>query len=806
MDTVLQDVWNALRQIGRRPGFAAVVVLSLAIGIGGNSLIYGLVDGYVLHPFPYPQPDRLLSVGVGFPKVSSEIGYVEVLSPAEYADIRTIESFATTAAFDLGNRNISGGDVAERVFTALLLDDLFPVIGMAPQLGRGFTREELAPNGPSAAIISSRLWHSRFGADPGILNRTIRISGQPASVVGVMPPGLLVIGTDLWIPWGGDPARVPRNTRQFTVLARLAPGATLKRANAELATLAGGVDQNYRSTFKEYEGWRLVGSPWANALLQDVRPAAFLLLGAVALVLLIACANLTNLFLARSTTRQRELAVRLALGAARGRLVRHLLTETVLLALIGALLGIGLAYLGMRGAASLIPAQLQMLELQATVNTRVLLWSLTLAIGTGLLVGVLPAVQATRTDPHESLKADGRAGTARGGSRLRSVLVVAQIALCVVLLMGAGLFMRTFVNIQRVDVGFEPRDVLTMRLTLPRERYPGDAAGAFFDNLVQRLGSLPHVRSVAAASQFPPMGVFDTQFSLDQATGSATGIPSALITVATPSYFETLRVPLRSGRTFSAGDTLTSPLVAIVNQSFVDRYLPGKDPLGQRIAIGSPQRPRPWTTIVGIVADYRNSGATSQVRPEIFTPVRQQTAWNQLYVLTRGDADAATFLPSVRETVRSLDPEQPIYSVQSLEDAMAQSSFAQRIAAMLLSIFAVVALILAAVGIFGVLSYTVSARTQEIGVRIAVGAEPRHVRWLVVGQVLRLAAIGLVVGTAMLAAAGRAVEGLLFGITPADPMTIAAVTCILAAVALFAAWVPALRASRVDPIAALRND
>ena len=411
----------------------------------------------------------------------------------------------------------------------------------------------------------------------------------------------------------------------------------MKRANAELATLAGGVDQNYRSTFKEYEGWRLVGSPWANALLQDVRPAAFLLLGAVVLVLLIACANLTNLFLARSTTRQRELAVRLALGAARGRLVRHLLTETVLLALIGALLGIGLAYLGMRGAASLIPAQLQMLELQATVNTRVLLWSLTLAIGTGLLVGVLPAVQATRTDPHESLKADGRAGTARGGSRLRSVLVVAQIALCVVLLMGAGLFMRTFVNIQRVDVGFEPRDVLTMRLTLPRERYPGDAAGAFFDNLVQRLGSLPYVRSVAAASQFPPMGVFDTQFSLDQATGSATGIPSALITVATPSYFETLRVPLRSGRTFSAGDTLTSPLVAIVNQSFVDRYLPGKDPLGQRIAIGSPQRPRPWTTIVGVAADYRNSGATSQVRPEIFTPVRQQTAWNQLYVLTRGD-------------------------------------------------------------------------------------------------------------------------------------------------------------------------
>jgi len=806
MDTVLQDVWYALRQFARRPGFAAVAVLSLGLGIGGNSLIYGLVDGYVLTPFPYPDAERLVAVGVSFPKLSSRTSYVEVLSPAEYADIRASESFAAAAAFDLGNRNVSGGDIPERVFTALLLDDLFPVMGMAAQLGRGFTREELAPGGPSVAIISNRLWHSRFGADPDILNRTIRIGGQPAAIVGVMSPGLLLIGTDLWLPWGGDPASLPRNVRQFTILARLAPGATLRTANAELATLASRIDGNYRGSFREYEGWRLSVSPWANALLQDLRPAAFLLLGAVGLVLLIACANLTNLFLARSTTRQRELAVRLALGAGRSRIARTLLTESILLSLAGAALGVALAYAGLRSAVALIPAQLQMLDLHATVNARVLLWSLALSLGTGIIVGLIPAIQATRLDPHESLKSEGRSGLSRSGARLRMTLVIAEITLSVVLLIGAGLLMKSFANIHSVDAGFDARGVLTMRLTLPRERYSGEAGNVFFDRLIERVAALPNVRAVSAASQFPPMATFQTEFSLERAPADTAGIPTALITVATPRHFETLRVPMRSGRTFSDADSLTAPPVAIVNQAFVARYLPGRDPLGQRVSLGDPRNGRPWTTIVGVVADFRAGGATQAVRPAIFTPVRQQTAWNQLFVLVRSDGDAAALLPSVRDAVRALDPEQPIYAVQTLQDAVAQSSFQQRIAALLLSAFAMVALALAAVGIFGVLSFTVSARTQEIGVRLAVGAEPRHVRWLVVRQVLRMSLAGLVLGTAILLAGSRALEGMLFGVSPADPVTIGAATGILGAVALIAAWLPAARASRVDPIQALRSE
>jgi len=807
MDTALQDVRHALRSFARRPGFTAVALLSLALGIGANSLIYGLVDGFVLRPFPYPDPDRLVAIGVTFPKLSSEVGYVEVLSPAEYGDIRSAKSLARTAAFDLGNRNISGGDVPERVFTALLLDDLFPVIGMQPVLGRGFTREELAPNGPAVGIISHRLWQTRFGADPNIINRAIRIGGQSATIVGVMPPGLLVIGTDLWLPWGADTALIPRSRRQFSILARLAPGVTLAQANAELAAIAGRVEQNEKAAIPDYEGWRLTATPWAAALLRDLRPAAFLLLGAVALVLLIACANLANLMLARSTSRGRELAVRLALGAARWRLVRHLLTETVLLALAGGALGVLIAYLGLRGAGALIPSQFQLLDLQAGVNGRVLVWSFALALAAGVLVGVLPAMQAARTDPHESLKSDGRGGAGRAGSRSRAVLVVAEIALSVVLLLGAGLLMRSFLNVQSVDAGFEPRGVLTMRLTLPRERYPGEAANAFFDRLVERIGAVGGVRAVAAASQYPPMAAFDIQVTTERQTAQPQGmIPTALITVATPSIFEALRVPMRSGRTFGAADRLDAPPVVIVNQTFVQRYLQGTEPLGQRVMLGEPKPGGAWATIVGVVADFRNSGSMRPIRPEVYMPMRQQTQWNQLFLLVRGDGSPAGMLPAVREAVRSLDPEQPVYGIQSLEEAIAQSSFQQRIAALLLSIFATVALVMAGVGVFGVMSYSVSARTQEIGVRLAVGAQRRDVVWQVVGHVLRLAGVGLAIGVALLFAGRQAIAGLLFGVEAADGMTIALVTAVLGLVSLFAAWVPAARASRIDPIQALRYE
>ena len=808
MDTLLHDVRYALRQFARRPGFTAIAVLSLALAIGGNTLIYGLIDGFVLHPFSYPEPDRLVSVGVSFPKVSSETSYVEVLSPAEYADIRSARSFSSLGAFDLGNRNISGGDVPERVFTALVLDDLFPVMGMAPALGRGFTHEELAPGGPRVAIISHRLWQTRFGADPKVLDRPIRIGSESTSIVGVMPAGLLVIGTDLWIPWGGDPARIPRNIRQFTILGRLAPGARLEQANAELNAIARRIDQAERPQFKEYEGWRLVATPWAAALLQDVRPAAFILLAAVGFVLLIACANLTNLFLARSTTRQRELAVRLALGAARWRLARQLLTETLLLAIAGAAIGLLIAFTGLKGAGALIPSQFQMLGLEARVSPRVLWFAVALAIACGVIVAIIPALQATRTDPHDSLKGEARIGSSPRGRGTRQMLVVAEIALSVLLLLGAGLLIRSFVKLQQVDPGFDSRGVLTMRLTLPRERYQSaEAITAFFERLLEQVQSAPGVTAAAMASQFPPQGPFSSQIQVDGAAVSGTTLPTANTTIVSRGFFKTLGIPVMAGRVFDERDRSDGARVVVVNEAFVTRHLSGRPAVGARVRIASRDNSAPWSEIVGVVRNARNQGIALPPQPEVFVSMeRGRDAWNQLFLLVRSDRPAAALLPDIRQAVRAVDAEQPVYAIQTLDDAIAVSVFQQRLAARLLAIFAAVALVLAAIGIYGVMSYSVTARTQEIGVRLAVGAQRGDVVWLVLRQVLWLSAIGLAIGIGMMLAAGRLLQQLLYGVGPADPVTIGTVCVVLGSVAIAAAWAPAFRASRVDPIEALRYE
>ena len=634
MDTIIQDISYALRQFVRRPGFAAVGILSLGLAIGANSLIYGLVQGFVLHPFPYPDPDRLVAVGVGFPRISNDRRYVETLSPAEYADIKSLRSFGPAAAFDLGNRNISGGDVPERVFTALLLDDLFPVIGMAPQLGRGFTREELAPGGPPAAIISNRLWHTRFGGDPGIVGRSVRISSQSTTVVGVMPPGLR---PDRHRPLDAVGRGCRRRAAQPRGSSRSWPGFDPVRRSPpptpSSPTLAGQTDQGHRGQFKEYEGWSLTAAPWAAALLEDMRPAAFLMLGAVGLVLLIACANLTHLFLARSTTRQRELAVRLALGAGRWRIARHVLTETVLLALAGGVAGIVLAAAGMRGATSLLPAQLQMLDLHAAIDTRVLLWSLGLAAGHRRAGRPGPGLPG---DAHRSARVAQDRRPRRSGSRRRTSSQ--RAGGCRSGAVGGAAARRRAAD---ADLHQHP----ARRSRLRAARRADDAADAAARSLCRGSGQRVLRRAAGAAG------------------GAAAG--SCGVRLVAVSADGRVRHPVqgraigrRKRRRHSERDDHRGDAAVFRGAAGADAERPelqrdrfaqraagrdrepglrrslsrGGEPIGRRIALGSPDRPRPWTTIVGVAADHRNAGATRSVRPEVYTPVRQQTDWNQLFL------------------------------------------------------------------------------------------------------------------------------------------------------------------------------
>jgi predicted permease len=806
MEALVQDVHHAFRQLVRRPGFTAVAVLSLALGIGGNAIIFAFFDGFVLHPFAYPEPDRVVTFCSTLPRMSSDERFIEAISLPEFMDIDRARTIGPIAAFDLGNRNISGGDRPERVATVLAMGDLFGPFGLEPALGRGFTADELA-SGVGAGIISYRLWQGRFGGDPNIVGSVMKVNGVPTTVVGVMAPELLVVGADLWLPRPADPAEYPRNRRQLTVIARLAPGATLEEANAELAAIAAQTTAAHAGEFEEYQGWRLTAMPWTEALMRDVRPAAWLLLGAVGLVLLIACANLSNLLLARSSTRQREMAVRLALGAARWRIARHLLAEVALLATAGLGAGLLLAKAGLPALISLVPAQLNTLGVTAAINFRVVGWSAVFAIGSAALVALLPVRQSTRTSPQDALKSDGRGTTAGPAAfRLRHSLIVAEIALSVILLVGAGLFVRSFARLQNVPLGFDPANVLTMRITLPQEKYRGAQINDFFQQLLDRLDSTPGVRTASAATQFPPLGAFSTAFHVDSMATDGTTMPMALITAASASHFTNLGVPLVAGRPFASTDRAHTPLVAIVNQAFAAKFLPGAGAIGRRVSIGPSGRPSPPMEIVGIVGNTQNRGMRTPPSPEIFVPLHQQTQSNQLFLLVRAAGDAGGLLAAVRQHLASIDPDQPVYNVRTLEETVSAANFGSRFSMVLLAIFAAVALSLTTIGIYGVMSFAVHARTQEIGVRLAVGADRRDVMWLVLRQVLGMTAMGLLIGLAGVAAARGAVRGALFEVQPLDPMAIGAAVALLGLVALFAGWFPAWRASRVEPIYALRNE
>ncbi|MGD8816481.1 MAG: ABC transporter permease [Acidobacteriota bacterium] len=809
LDMFHHDVRFAVRTLLARPAFTLTVVLTLALGIGANAVIFSAVDAVVLNPFDFKDPDSIIGVGTIYPALNRELGFFERLSAPEIGDIiDNVPAIADAAAFDLGNRQIVGGDQPQNLFTAFWWHDVLPVLGLEPVLGRGFRPSDISER-QAVALISDRVWRTRFGGDRGVIGSTILIDDEPFTLIGVFPPEALVYGTDLWMPMWNALDTMARNRRQYNVIARLADGATLSEANAQLEAVARRTEQEYGAEFNEYANWRLVAQTWTDVNVQTLKPAALILMGAVGFVLLLVCTNVASLLLSRSAGRQREIAVRAALGAGRVRIVRQLLTESALLALCGGVAGVLLAYVGLRWLEGAAPSNLIPTTADLVINGRVLGYTTLISLLAGVAFGLAPAVQSLRFNLQGTLNLDsGKATGSRGRHRLNGLFVAVEVALALVLLVGAGLLVSSFLRLGTVDPGVDTDNVLTMRLTLPWNKYQGAAITGFFDDLSARVRTIPGVTSVAAAAQFPPLVFSRQQFIPEGAeVGDEGSLPVAYLTLTDEAYFDTFGIALQRGRTFTTQDRPDTPLVAVINETLARTYFPGVDPIGQRVDLGTRDDDIPVAEIVGVAADTRNRGLGVDPAPEVFVSLRQANGVNnQIFLIVRTDVEPTTVLDDVRAQVAAIDPTQPIYSVRTLADRFADQFAPQRFALVMLGAFAAMAMALAAVGIYGVVSYAVADRTREIGVRIALGADRREVVRMIVRQALLPVGIGLLVGIGLSIALSSAMAGLLYEARGIEPLTLATVMAGLTAVALLASWMPARRASAVDPVEALRAE
>ncbi len=802
MHSLIQDVRYSVRTLLKRPGFLAAVVLSLGLGIGANSAVFSIVDGAVLNPLPYPQADRLMMLGVSFPRLNQELDFIEILSPAECADIQQgVDSLEHFTVFDLGNRNISGGDRPQRVFTALVWGDPFKTFAMQPAAGRGFSQEELEGKAP-AAIISYRTWQTVYGGDAQVVGKPIRINGQPVPLVGVMPPRLYMINSDLWLPMGVSPQRFPRKARQFNVLARLKEGADAAKANAELEVLARRVEQQYVQEMEEYRDWRLQALSYAAALGQQSSQVSGILLGAVAFVLLVACANVANLLLSRTARRRKEMAIRAAVGAGTFRICRPLVIESVLLALLGGAFGLGLTYVTLPFLLTLTP-QLPA-GFEVSVNLRVLAFTLAASLLSGLLFGLAPAFRAAGFSFSHTLKSDARSTGGLRNRRIGNFFVMAQVALALLLLAGAGVMTRSFMRLSGVDPGFDTANLLVMRITLPRETYSGEAVNDFFSGLAQRVRQLPGVREAGIVSQYPPFAFYDREFQSETgASSSEDRLKNVYATIADEGLFKALAIPAVQGRLIEKTDTAVSPPVAVLNQAAAERFFPGTDAVGQRIRFGPRDQ---WIEIVGVARDVRNRGLQEASQPEAYVSMAQMGGvWNQLFLVVRTESEPMGILPTIRQEVASIDPDQPVYGIQTIGNGFASTLAQERLGMAMLGMFSAIATLLAVVGIYGVVSYNVNQRRQEMGLRLAIGADRSRIVTMVVGRTSRFLLAGTVVGLLAAIALGGFISSFLFEVSPSDPATLAAVSLLLLAIGLAASLIPAIRAGRVDPAETLRS-
>jgi predicted permease len=793
-----QDLRHAVRMLRRTPGFTLVALATLALGIGANSAIFSVAHGVLMRPLPYPNADRLTMVWMDNARIALREDWH---SYPDYADYRAANTtFADLAIFNGASRTLTGGGGGdpERVRGAHSSANLFDVLGVRPLRGRTYTAEEDRPGANAVVVLAHGLWQRRFAGRDDAIGSTIEMNGRPMRIIGVMPPGFAFPErqTEFWVPTGASEGqRASRGSLWLQVIGRMKPGVSVEQAQADLAR----VNQDILTRFPSQRGYGVNVVGYTEQVVGRVRPAILVLAGAVAFVVLIACANVASLLLARSAAREREVALRAALGAGRGRLVRQLLTESAVLAVAGGALGIGLAAIGLRALLAAAPPDLPRLDAIA-MDWRVLAFTTVLSLATGLIFGVAPAWQLARTDPGQALKEGGR-GSSQGGRAMRRVLVVAEVALAVVLLVGAGLMLRSFDRLQQTDLGFRPDGLLTARVALYGERYRDSARVAdFYRQVFERMRAQPGVAGAAGiGTVFLTATPNSTNFSIegrpDFPLDERVEVP---VDAATPDYFRVMEIPLRRGRFFDERDAPGAPPTVIINETMARRFWRDEDPIGRRIKYGTLASQGPWMTIVGVVADTRRTGYDAQVRPETYLP-HAQSPDSGLMLLIRTAGDPAAVAPALRSIVRDLDPALALQSVQPLSAILVEMTAQRRLNTILLTVFGVVAALLAAVGIYGLIAYSVAQRRRELGVRLALGASAARVVRLVAGEGLLLAGAGVALGLGAALVLGRSMATMLYGVSATDPVTFAAIAVVAALTALSASIVPALRAGRIDP-------
>jgi len=794
IETIGQDLRYALRGLKRSPGFAATAILSLALGIGASVSIFTVADNLLLRPLPYPDASRLMILWEGNRTHNLKRN---VVAPANYLDWKAQNDvFESMAVFQDSRTVLTDGSRADEFGLLSASSELLPMLGVQPFRGRLFTPEDsrAAVQSNQIVLISYRLWQTWFGGDEGIVGRTIRINSLPRTIVGVLPPGFSfeLRDIDLWQPLGLDPARDYRKTsgRYLLSIARLKPGVTEARAQSEMTAIASRLEAAYPAF---NTNWSVQVESLRDALVQEVRPSLIALLCAVGLLLAVACANVANLLLARFTSRRQEMAVRASLGAGRWRVVRQLLTESVLLGLAGGILGIVLAKWAVMGMLALAPAQLTR-SLSISMDLRILLFALGLSLLTGIIFGLAPALTTTR---------------ARSNARrwsLHGYLIGAEVALSVVLLVGAGLLFQTVLRLQAVDPGLNASGVLTFRVRLPAARYPGQTSTQFFERAIARIEQLPGVRSASAVSYLPfDGGPAGTSVLIGGRAAPRPGEePSADIRTVMPGYFQTLGIPLKRGRDFTAADNAAgAPVRFIVSEAFARKYLRGEDPLTKTISVYM-AKDNPYSEIIGVAGDVKQDSLDKEPAPTVYY-IHTNLQYPSMVFAARVDGDPLALAGPVRRIIREMDPALPVAGVRTLDQIVGQTIARQKFAALLLVGFSLAALVLASVGIYGVLAYAVSERTKEVGIRLAVGAQPARIVTLILGSGARMVGAGTAIGVSGALALSYLLKSLLFGVSTRDPVTFVAVPLILMTIALLAAWLPARRASKIDPMQALRT-